>query len=135
MMMRIPGWLTGRGRQAVSTPATVTQAGQGGASGFYAVRSGRDMMQTSERQRLIRMLSDNSPLSGPLTQTWWLRPLEELTARVQACPAAWSGPFSGPGGPSGAGHDAAAGCHAGGAVGTGTRLGLCGLLGRAAAPP
>ncbi|KKF37965.1 helicase/relaxase domain-containing protein [Erwinia tracheiphila] len=96
--MRIPGWLTGRGRQAVSTPATGTQVGQGGASGFYAVRSGRDMMQTSERQRLIRMLSDNSPLSGPLTQTWWLRPLEELAARVQACPAAWSGPFSGPGG-------------------------------------
>ncbi|MCX8956978.1 TraI domain-containing protein [Erwinia psidii] len=98
MMMRIPGWLTGRGRQDNSVPATVTQAGQGGAAGFYAVRSGRDMMQTGERQRLIRALSDNSPLSGPFTEAWWLRPLEELAARVQACPAAWSGPFSGPGG-------------------------------------
>lgn len=65
MMMRIPGWLTGRGRPDVTEAATGMQVGKTGASGFNAVRSGRDMMQTGERQRLIRMLSDNSPLSGP----------------------------------------------------------------------
>ncbi|MEW5288538.1 TraI domain-containing protein [Erwinia papayae] len=98
MMMRIPGWLTGRGSQDVSVASAGMQVGKTGASGFNAVRSGRDMMQTGERQRLIRMLSDNSPLAGPLTQAWWVRPLEEMADRVQACPAAWSGPFSGPGG-------------------------------------
>ncbi|MGK4329434.1 TraI domain-containing protein [Lonsdalea quercina] len=65
---------------------------------FRPVKTGAALLQTAERQRLIRVLIENCPLSQPVMEAWWLRPLEALAARVQECPAAWQGAFSGPGG-------------------------------------
>lgn len=100
--MRGLNWLTGRGRQESRSgerrlreappPRTVTD------DGWHPARTGRALLQSDENRRLIRVLAENSPLSQQVTEAWWLRPLEEMAARVQACPAAWSGPYSGPGG-------------------------------------
>ncbi|EBV2166188.1 hypothetical protein DN168_17595 [Salmonella enterica subsp. enterica serovar Eastbourne] len=100
--MRGLNWLTGRGRQESRSgerlqreappPRTVTD------DGWLPARTGRALLQSNENRRLIRVLTENSPLSQQVTEAWWLRPLEEMAAQVQACPAAWSGPYSGPGG-------------------------------------
>ena len=100
--MRGLNWLTGKSRQkrrpeeslsqGLLSPGTVTDAD------WHPAQTGRALLQTEENRRLIRVLSENSPLSQQVTEAWWLRPLEEMAARVQTCPAAWSGPFSGPGG-------------------------------------
>ena len=100
--MRGLNWLTGRGRQEkrpgerpspdVTPPRTVAN------DGWRPAQTGRSLLQADEHRRLIRVLTENSPLSQQVTEAWWLRPLEEMAGRVQACPAAWSGPFSGPGG-------------------------------------
>nr|WP_310615767.1 TraI domain-containing protein [Pantoea cypripedii] len=100
--MRGLNWLTGKNRQerrpeeslsqGLLSPGTVSDAD------WHPAQTGRALLQTEENRRLIRVLSENSPLSQQVTEAWWLRPLEEMAARVQTCPAAWSGPFSGPGG-------------------------------------
>lgn len=100
--MRGLNWLTGRGRQE-NPPGErlspgVTPSRMGANDGWRPVQTGRSLLQTDEHRRLIRVLTENSPLSQQVTEAWWLRPLEEMAARVQACPAAWSGPFSGAGG-------------------------------------
>lgn len=101
-MVRGLNWLTGKGRQEkrsgerpspdVTPPRTVAE------DGWRPAQTGRSLLQADEHRRLIRVLTENSPLSQQVTEAWWLRPLEEMAGRVQACPAAWSGPFSGPGG-------------------------------------
>lgn len=100
--MRGLNWLTGRGRQESrveeSLSQGVTPPRAVADDACRPVQTGRSLLQTDEHRRLIRGLTENSPLSQQVTEAWWLRPLEEMAARVQACPAAWSGPFSGPGG-------------------------------------
>ncbi|WP_168403957.1 TraI domain-containing protein [Erwinia amylovora] len=99
--MRGLKWLTGRNVKAdVGRLALPEQHGRNSAdsAGFRPLRNGAALLQTDERRRLIRVLTENSPLSTPVTEAWWLRPLEEMASRVQECPAAWNGPFSGPGG-------------------------------------
>jgi integrating conjugative element relaxase (TIGR03760 family) len=101
-MVRGLNWLTGRSRQekrpgewqspGVTPPRTVAD------DGWCPAQTGRSLLQADEYRRLIRVLTENSPLSPQVTEAWWLRPLEEMAGRVQACPAAWSGPYSGPGG-------------------------------------
>lgn len=100
--MRAFNWFTGRGRPesrarerllAEATPSrSVTD------DGWRPAQTCKALLQTDEHRRLIRVLTENSPLSQQITEAWWLRPLEEMAERVQTCPAAWSGPFSGPGG-------------------------------------
>ncbi|WP_244370415.1 TraI domain-containing protein [Citrobacter koseri] len=51
-----------------------------------------------ERQKLIRILRENCPLSQAACDEFWLKPLQQLAGRVQEVPAAWTGPFSSPGG-------------------------------------
>jgi integrating conjugative element relaxase (TIGR03760 family) len=95
-------WLTGRGRegkrpgerpsQVVTPPRTLAD------DGWHPAQMGRSLLQADEQRRLIRVLTENSPLSPQVTEAWWLKPLEDMAGRVQACPGAWSGPFSGPGG-------------------------------------
>ncbi|USS95784.1 hypothetical protein M5J15_00345 [Serratia symbiotica] len=50
--------------------------------GFRPARAGESLLQTEERRRLIRVLLENSPLSPQVTEAWWLRPREEMAARV-----------------------------------------------------
>ncbi len=95
-------WLTGRGRQEnqlgerLSKCDTLSRPVADGS--WHPAHTGSALLQTNENRRLIRVLTDNSPLSKEVTEAWWLRPLEEMAARMQPCPAAWSGPYSGPGG-------------------------------------
>ncbi|UWS28905.1 helicase/relaxase domain-containing protein [Erwinia pyrifoliae] len=99
--MRGLKWLTGRSVKAGAGRVAVPEVhGRNAAdsAGFHPLKTGAVLLQTDERRRLIRVLTENSPLSTPVTEAWWLRPLEEMAARVQECPAAWNGPFSGPGG-------------------------------------
>ncbi|UDJ86304.1 TraI domain-containing protein [Erwinia amylovora] len=99
--MRGLKWLTGRNVKAgAGRLAVPEQYGRNAAdsAGFHPLKTGAVLLQTDERRRLIRVLTENSPLSMPVTEAWWLQPLEEMAARVQECPAAWNGPFSGPGG-------------------------------------
>ncbi|WP_240678529.1 TraI domain-containing protein [Pantoea ananatis] len=65
---------------------------------FRQVLTGSELMQTAERRKLVRMLAVNSPLSQSVTEAWWLQPAQALLECVQDCPAAWQGPYSGPGG-------------------------------------
>ncbi|MGC0788750.1 conjugal transfer nickase/helicase domain-containing protein [Pantoea agglomerans] len=65
---------------------------------FRPVLTGSELMQTAERRKLAKMLAENSPLSQSVTEAWWLQPAQALLACVQDCPAAWRGPYSGPGG-------------------------------------
>ncbi|WP_232100115.1 TraI domain-containing protein [Lonsdalea populi] len=99
--MRGLNWLRSRSKSGEKSVADASLS-QGEKTtpenGFRTVKTGVSLLQTAERQRLIRVLVENCPLSQQVIEAWWLRPLEELAARVQDCPAAWSGPFSGPGG-------------------------------------
>lgn len=95
-------WLTGRGRQE-NQPGERLSKGDTSSrpvaeGSWHPAQTGRALLQTNENRRLIRVLTENSPFSKEVTEAWWLRPLEEMAARVQTCPAAWSGPYSGPGG-------------------------------------
>ncbi|ATQ87111.1 MULTISPECIES: TraI domain-containing protein [Enterobacteriaceae] len=101
-MVRGLNWLTGRSRQekrpGERLPAGATPSRTVADDGWRPAQTGRSLLQADEYRRLIRVLTENSPLSQQVTEAWWLRPLEEMAGRVQACPGAWSGPFSGPGG-------------------------------------
>lgn len=94
-MERMMKWLTGRGnnRPAGLPAGTVVRE-----VAFRPVLEGSTLMQTEERRRLVRMLADNSPLSQPVTDAWWLKPAQAMLERVQDCPAAWNGAYSSPGG-------------------------------------
>lgn len=96
--MRGLKWLTGLGL-AVGTEHSVrpsVQPAQGG--GFRNVLSGQLLLGTAERQKFVRMLRENCPLSQSAFDEFWLKPLEQMAARVQEVPAAWAGPFATPGG-------------------------------------
>lgn len=98
--MRGLNWLTGRGglNRKTGAQAQPEHAHAVSDEGFRPARAGESLLQTEERRRLIRVLLENSPLSPQVTEAWWLRPLEEMAACVQDCPAAWHGPYSGAGG-------------------------------------
>lgn len=100
--MRGLNWLTGRGRQESRSGEEglreATPQRTATVDGWHPAQTGRALLQSDETRRLIRVLTENSPFSQQVTEAWWLRPLEDMAARVQACPGAWSGPFSGPGG-------------------------------------
>ncbi|MEK6330590.1 MAG: TraI domain-containing protein [Pantoea dispersa] len=95
-------WLTGRGRQE-NQPGERLYKGDTTSrpvadGNWHPAQTGSALLQTNENRCLIRVLTENSPLSKEVTEAWWIRPLEEMAARTQTCPAAWSGPYSGPGG-------------------------------------
>lgn len=100
--MRGLNWLTGRNKQAKAAEAPakphIRADKKTPEAGWHPVQSAAACLESRERRQLIRVLSENSPLSKPATEAWWLSPLEQMAARVQACPAAWNGPFSDPGG-------------------------------------
>ena len=94
-MGRVMKWLAERGARKTATQlhhADVKEVA------FRPVRTGSELMQTDERRRLARILSENSPLSQAVTDAWWIQPAQALLERVQDCPGAWRGPYSGPGG-------------------------------------
>lgn len=96
--MRGLKWLTGLGQsvraeQTVKASVPPLQAG-----GYRSVQSGQALLETVERQKLVRMLRENCPLSQAACDEFWLKPLQQLAGRVQEVPAAWAGPFSSPGG-------------------------------------
>ncbi|MBW6637350.1 TraI domain-containing protein, partial [Salmonella enterica subsp. enterica serovar Weltevreden] len=96
--MRGLKWLTGLGL-AVRTEHSVRPSVQPAqAGGFRNVLSGQLLLETAERQKFVRMLRENCPLSQSVFDEFWLKPLEQMAARVQEVPAAWAGPFSTPGG-------------------------------------
>lgn len=78
---------------------TVMPSVQSSQAGDYrSVQSGPALLETVERQKLIRMLRENCPLSQTACNEFWIKPLQHLAGRVQEVPAAWTGPFSSPGG-------------------------------------
>jgi len=95
-------WLTSRNRQQNSADAPADSDNREqiktSEAGWHPAQSAAACLASRDRRQLIKVLSENSPLSKPVTDAWWLSPLEQMAARVQACPAAWNGPFSGPGG-------------------------------------
>ncbi len=96
--MRGLKWLTGLG-QSGREEHTVRPSVQPSQAGDYrSVRPGQALLETVERQKLIRMLRENCPLSQAACDEFWLKPLQQLAGRVQEVPAAWAGPFSCPGG-------------------------------------
>lgn len=94
-MVRVMKWLAGRTTQK---PAAQRLNTDEKAVAFRPVLTGSELIQTAERRKLVRMLAENSPLSQSVTEAWWLQPAQALLACVQDCPAAWQGPYSGPGG-------------------------------------
>lgn len=96
--MRGLKWLTGLGQsgRAEHTARPSVQLSQAGD--YRCVRPGQALLETVERQKLIRMLRENCPLSQAACDEFWLKPLQQLAGRVQEVPAAWAGPFSSPGG-------------------------------------
>ncbi|PWV89105.1 integrating conjugative element relaxase (TIGR03760 family) [Pantoea ananatis] len=94
-MVRVMKWLAGRTAQKPAAQRLNTDVK---AVAFRPVLTGSELMQTAERRKLVRMLAENSPLSQSVTEAWWLQPAQALLACVQDCPAAWRGPYSGPGG-------------------------------------
>ncbi|MGP2520310.1 TraI domain-containing protein [Pantoea ananatis] len=88
-------WLAGRTAQKPAAQRLNTDVK---AVAFRPVLTGSELMQTAERRKLVRMLAENSPLSQSVTEAWWLQPAQALLECVQDCPAAWQGPYSGPGG-------------------------------------
>ncbi|HBC9085950.1 TPA: TraI domain-containing protein [Citrobacter koseri] len=96
--MRGLKWLTGLG-QSGRAEHTVRPSVQPLQAGDYrCVRPGQALLETVERQKLIRILRENCPLSQAACDEFWLKPVQQLAGRVQAVPAAWAGPFSSPGG-------------------------------------
>lgn len=96
--MRGLKWLTGLG-QSGRAEHTVRPSVQPSQAGDYRyVRPGQALLETVERQKLIRILRENCPLSQTACYEFWLKPLQQLAGRVQEVPAAWTGPFSSPGG-------------------------------------
>ncbi|MCK8147008.1 helicase/relaxase domain-containing protein [Citrobacter sedlakii] len=65
---------------------------------YRPVIPGAELLATARRQKQIRMLRENSPLSGQVISAWWITPLEQLAERVQDVPACWEGAYSEPGG-------------------------------------
>jgi len=94
-MGRVMKWLAERGARKAATQLRHADVKE---VAFRPVRTGSELMQTDERRRLARILSENSPLSQPVTDAWWIQPAQALLERVQDCPGAWRGPYSGPGG-------------------------------------
>ena len=94
-MVRAMKWLAGWTAQKPAAQRLNTDVK---AVAFRPVLTGSELMQTAERRKLVRMLAENSPLSQSVTEAWWLQPAQALLACVQDCPAAWQGPYSGPGG-------------------------------------
>lgn len=96
--MRGLKWLTGLGHsgRAEHTVSPSVQPAQTG--GYRSVQSAQALLGTMERQKLVRMLRENCPLSQAACEEFWLKPLQQLAERVQEVPAAWAGPFSSPGG-------------------------------------
>lgn len=93
-------WLMGRGNSGDDGKREILSQAkeQRNASGFRVTQTATALLQTAERQRSIRVLQKNCPLSQQIMEAWWLKPLEQLAVRVQDIPAVWSGPFSVPGG-------------------------------------
>lgn len=93
-------WLMGRGNSGDGGKREILSQAkeQRNTSGFRATQTATVLLQTAERQRLIRVIQENCPLSQQVMEAWWLKPLEQLAVRVQDIPADWSGPFSAPGG-------------------------------------
>jgi hypothetical protein len=85
--MRGLKWLTGLGL-AVGTEYSVRPSVQPAqAGGFRNVLSGQLLLGTAERQKNVRMLRENCPLSQSAFDEFWLKPLEQMAARVQEVPA------------------------------------------------
>ncbi|EAT3646748.1 hypothetical protein ES774_18545 [Salmonella enterica] len=92
-------WLTGRGSGSVNSSVPVPGRKEDKPSPQYRpVIPGAELMATARRQKQIRMLRENSPLSGQVISAWWITPLEQMAGRVQAVPASWEGAYSEPGG-------------------------------------
>lgn len=93
-------WLMGRGNTGDGGKRKILSLAkeQRNTSGFRATQTATALLQTAERRQLIRVLQENCPLSQQIMEAWWLKPLEQLALRTQDIPAAWSGPFSAPGG-------------------------------------
>ena len=94
-MVRVMKWLAGRTAQKPAAQRLNTDVNE---VAFRPVLTGSELMQTAERRKLAKILVENSPLSQSVTEAWWLQPAQALLACVQDCPAAWQGPYSGPGG-------------------------------------
>lgn len=92
-------WLTGRGSGSANSPVPGSARKEDKPSLQYRpVIPGAELMATARRQKQIRMLRENSPLSGQVMSAWWITPLEQLAGRVQDVPACWEGAHSEPGG-------------------------------------
>jgi integrating conjugative element relaxase (TIGR03760 family) len=97
--MRMLNWLTGiSGTDRESSKPEKPAHRNVIDEGFWPALTGAELLKTDKRRRIIRVLTENSPLSHQVTDAWWLRPLEELSARVQDSPASWNGSYSNPGG-------------------------------------
>lgn len=88
--MRGLNWLTGRGRQESRSGEEglreATPQRTATVDGWHPAQTGRALLQSDETRRLIRVLTENSPFSQQVTEAWWLRPLEDMAARVSpAC--------------------------------------------------
>lgn len=94
-MVRVMKWLAGRTAQKLAAQRLNSDVKE---VAFRPVLTGSELMQTAERRKLLKILAENSPLSQSVTEAWWLQPAQALLACVQDCPAAWRGPYSGPGG-------------------------------------
>lgn len=92
-------WLTGRGSGSVNSPVPGSARKEDKPSPQYRpVIPGAELLAIARRQKQIRVLRENSPLSGQVISAWWITPLEQLAERVQDVPACWDGPFAEPGG-------------------------------------
>ncbi|MBI0679105.1 DNA-binding domain-containing protein [Citrobacter koseri] len=92
-------WLTGRSSGSVNSPVPDSVRKEDKLSPKYRpVIPGAELLATARRQKQIRMLRENSPLSGQVISAWWITPLEQLAERVQDVPACWEGAYSEPGG-------------------------------------
>uniref|UniRef100_UPI00403F4284 TraI domain-containing protein n=1 Tax=Enterobacter sp. JJBC TaxID=3080020 RepID=UPI00403F4284 len=96
--MRGLKWLTGLAQSGGAEHTVRPSMGSVQTGGFRSVQSGQTLLDTVERQKLVRMLRENCPLSQSACDAFWLKPLQQLAGRVQAVPAAWGGPFSTSGG-------------------------------------
>lgn len=98
VVMRGLKWLTGRAQSGGAEHTVSPSMGAVQAGEFRSVQPGQTLLDTVERQKLVRMLRENCPLSQSACDAFWLKPLQQLAGRVQDVPAAWAGPFSTQGG-------------------------------------